>query len=109
MGVGAALLDGGVGVAAADVGVFSPPDEEVPVVVAVVVVAAVGVAVGSGSTAGVTSATVATVAVVLAKLGTNSIAFTFSLENFALKSFGSVSWDILLLFFLLLAFLPCTD
>lgn len=86
MGVGAALLDGGVGVSAADVGVLPPPDDEVPVVVL-----AVGVAVGSGSAAGVTSSTVAAVAVVLAKLGTNSIAFTFSLENFALISFESVS------------------
>lgn len=87
MGVGAALLDGGVGVAAAEVGVLPPPDEEVPVVV----LASVGIAVASGSAAGVTAATVATEAVELAKLGTNSNAFTFNFENFVLISFESVS------------------
>lgn len=94
IGVGAALLEGGVGVAPAEVGVFPPPDEEaVPVVV-------VGAPVGEpavvgdpavGTTVTDAGATTGAEVVELAKLGTNSIAFTFSLENLVLISLESFS------------------
>lgn len=91
IGVGAALLDGGVGVAAAEVGVLPPPDEEVPVLVWLGAVGVPAVGVVTGATAAATTAAAVDAGVELAKLGTNSSAFTFSLENFALTSFESVS------------------
>lgn len=91
MGAAAALLDGGVGVAAADVGVLAPPDEDPPVVVAAVAAPSVaGAAAAAGAAAG------AAAAAPKLKLGTNSIAFTFSVENLAATSVESLSWAIFL-------------
>lgn len=91
MGTGAALLDGGVGVAAADVGELPPPEDEAPVAVVVVVVVFDTVDVTNAAAA---AAAAAADAAELAKLGTNSKAFTFNVENFALISFESLSWAI---------------
>lgn len=93
--MGAALLDGGVGVAAADVGVLAPPDDDPPVVV-VVVLAAVVAAAAAPSVAS-EAAGAAAAAPPKLKLGTNSIAFTFRVENLVATSEESLSWAILLL------------
>lgn len=92
--MGAALLDGGVGVAAAEVGVLAPPDDDPPVVM-VVVLAAVVAAAAAPSVA--SEAAGAAAAAPKLKLGTNSIAFTFRVENLVATSEESLSWAILLL------------
>lgn len=88
--------------AAAEVGVLPPPDEEVPPPVVLLLafgavgVPAVGVVTAAGAAAAGEDAVAAGAALVvelakLPKLGTNSKAFTFSLENFVLISLESAS------------------